>query len=131
MEVELLLRWSDTNNSTQGYECYLHQAGEYVTITRWKGGALSAPAGDANFDEIARVSFTTAPRNGDLFEASIVGNIITVKLQGITLITADVSSGGRTPIASGDPGIGFDTGGTGAETPSENYGFSDFSATGL
>jgi hypothetical protein len=128
MEVELLLRWSDTGNSTQGYECYLHQGGQYVTITRWKGLALNAPAGDSNFDEIARVTGTLVPNDGDLFEASIVGNIITVKLRGVTLISADVSSGGRTPIASGDPGIGFDTGGTGNETASTNYGFADFSA---
>lgn len=131
MEVELLLRWSDTANSTQGYECYLQQAGRYVTITRWKGTALSAPASIAYFDEITRVTDTLSPKDGDLYEAYIIGNTITVKLRGVTLITADVSSGGRTPIASGDPGVGFDTGGTGAETASTNYAFKDFSAKSL
>jgi hypothetical protein len=131
MEVELLLRWSDTGNSTQGYECYLHRSGEYVTITRWTGGAMSGAAGIGYFDEIARVSGTLSPNDGDLYEASIVGNIITVKLRGVTLITADVSAGGRTPIASGDPGIGFDAGHSGAETANSTFGLQDFSATGL
>lgn len=138
LEVELLLRWSDSYNSgtgvgiTQGYECFVHRNGEYITVMRWKGNPLTSYARyPADFDLLGEVLGITPPNHGDLFEAQIVGNIITVKLAGVTYLTVDVSSGGRTPIAGGAPGIGFDAGASGAETANDTFGFQDFYATTL
>ncbi|MEJ0099039.1 MAG: fibronectin type III domain-containing protein [Pseudomonadota bacterium] len=131
LEVELLLRFSDSANSTQGYECFLHQNGEYISIARWNGGALTAAATINYFAILASANNITAPRDGDLFEAQIVGNIITVKLAGATILTTDVSQYDGTVIASGNPGIGFDAGGSGQETANSTYGLADFSAQGL
>ncbi|MEJ0099044.1 MAG: hypothetical protein WDO12_04600 [Pseudomonadota bacterium] len=131
LEVELQLRVSDTAESTQGYECFLHQNGEYVSIARWSGKPLSAPASRSYFDILATRNNVTAPRDGDLFEAQIVANIITVKLQGDVILTADVSKFDGRVIATGDPGIGFDAGGSRKETANSTYGLKDFYARGL
>jgi hypothetical protein len=131
LEVELLLRFSDTNNSTRGYECFLHQSGEYVSIARWKGGPLGGPAAVGYFDILGGASNVMPPKDGDLFEAQIVGNIITVKLAGATIASVDVAKFDGTVIESGDPGIGFDAGASGSESPNSSYGFQDFSAKGL
>jgi len=131
LEVELLLRVSDTANSTQGYECFLHQNGEYVAIARWSGAPMSAPASIKYFDILGAANNITAPKDGDLYEAQIVGNIITVKLAGSTILTLDVSKFDGRVIESGDPGIGFDAGGSGSETLDSSYGLKDFSAKGL
>jgi hypothetical protein len=131
MEVELQLRVSDSANSTRGYECFLHQAGAYISIARWSGAPMSGPAGITYFDILGGADNVTAPQDGDLFEAQIVGNIVTVKLAGSTLLTLDVSQFDGVVINSGDPGIGFDAGGSGAETPNASYGFKDFFAKGL
>lgn len=130
-EYELRLRCFDNANACGGYEVFIHQSGLYLTVASWAGTTLSAPATIAYFDIIQQADNVTAPQDGDLFEAQIVGNIITAKLQGVTLLTCDVSQGGRTPWASGQPGIGFDAGGSGAETPNLNYGFNEFWAYGL
>ena len=131
MEVELLLRVSDTSNSTQGYECFLHQGGAYLSIARWKGTALTSPATISYFDILGGVNNITAPNDGDLFEAQIVGNIITVTLAGSQIISLDVSTFDGFVIPSGDPGIGFDAGGSGAESPDSSYGIKDYFAKGL
>jgi len=131
LEIELQLRVSDSANSTRGYECFLHQGGAYISLARWRGTALSAPATIGYFDILGHTDNITAPKDGDLFEAQIVGNIITVKLAGSTVLTVDVSKFDGVVIPSGDPGIGFDAGGSGAETADSTYGFKDFFAKGL
>jgi hypothetical protein len=131
LEIELQLRVSDSANSTRSYECFLHQGGAYISVARWHGTALNAPATIAYFDILGEKDNITAPKDGDLYEAQIVGNIITVKLAGATILTVDVSKFDGVVIPSGDPGIGFDAGGSGAETADSTYGFKDFSAKGL
>jgi hypothetical protein len=131
LEIELQLRVSDSANSTRGYECFLHQGGAYISVARWRGTALSAPASIAYFDILGEADNITPPKDGDLYEAQIVGNIITVKLAGSTILTVDVSKFDGVVIPSGDPGIGFDAGGSGAETADSTYGFKDFFAKGL
>ena len=109
-EIELQLRVSDSANSTRGYECFLHQGGAYISVARWRGTPLSAPANDRLLRHSRGVDNITPPKDGDLFEAQIVGNIITVKLAGKTITTVDVSKFDGVVIPSGDPGIGFDAG---------------------
>jgi hypothetical protein len=131
LEVELLLRVSDSANSVRGYECFLHQSGAYAALARWRGAPLSGPAGIDYFDILGGVDNVATPRDGDLFEAQIVGNIVTAKLSGATLFTIDVSRFDGVVFPSGDPGIGFDAGASGAETPNSSFGFKDFFAKSL
>jgi hypothetical protein len=124
LEIELQLRVSDSANSTRGYECFLHQGGAYISLARWRGTALSAPATIDYFDILGHTDNITPPEDGDLFEAQIVGNIITVKLAGSTILTVDVSKFDGVVIPSGDPGIGFDAGGSAAVTCARRAGWS-------
>jgi hypothetical protein len=131
-EVELWLRGSDSSNTVSGYEVYAHQAGEYFTLTIWTGGVLSAPPVFAYFDiPGAGTNGITAPADGDTMWAQIVGNSITAGINGTTYLTFDCTSGGRTPIPSGKPGIGFDSGASGSEGLTSEFGFKDFYATEL
>jgi hypothetical protein len=92
-EVELHLRWSDAPHWAQGYEINLGM-GSYMQIVRWNG-----PIGD--FTELASVWLPPA-NDGDIFRASIVGNVITGYLNGVPLVQATDST-----FATGNPGVGF------------------------
>lgn len=116
-EVEILLRWSDSENSAQGYECFIHHGGQYAKIVRWNG-----PYGD--FTTIADVGDVAAPRDGDMIRATAIGNIITLYLNDQMLAQAVDST-----YPTGNPGMGFfkDKDG-GANT---EFGFESYTATGL
>lgn len=103
-EIELLLRWLDTASTARGYECLLAHDGTYVAINRWNGNLN-------DFEILYEVDDVTIPQNGDTFSASIVGNVITVQLNGVTLVSGDVTA---SPLAAatpnwttGNPGMGF------------------------
>lgn len=130
-EYELHLLGTDGSDFVKCYEIYIHQSGAYFPITMWKGDPLSSAATASYFDTIADAGVVAAPQDGDLLWAQIVGNIVTAGINSSTYLTVDVTTGGRTRIPSGNPGIGFDAGGSGAETPTTNYGFKSFFATGL
>jgi hypothetical protein len=113
-EVELHLRWNDSTSSASGYECNIAWDGGYCQIVRWNGG----------FGSWAYVATTTgvpAPVTGDVFKASIVGNLIIVYLNDRELIRGTDST-----FASGNPGMGFYREAAGSNT---DYGFSSYSAT--
>jgi hypothetical protein len=115
-EVELLLRWSDSAHSATGYECNIHHQGLYAQIVRWNG-----PYG--SFTEIGRAPSPPQPKSGDVMKATIVGNVITVYVNGVQIMQATDST-----HKTGNPGMGFyiDPGASNAD-----FGFSSFSATGL
>lgn len=116
-EVEILLRWSDTETTAKGYECFLHTNGLFAKIVRWNGGYGS-------FTSIAHVDGVTVPQDGDILKATIIGDVITLYLNDEMLAQAIDST-----YSTGDPGIGFYKDAHGG--PPSDYGFTSYSATGL
>ena len=124
-ELEILLRFTSVPHRTTGYECFarcLTSASSYVQIVRWDG-----PLG--KFTYLADMRGTNyGLNNGDIVRASIVGNVITVYINGVekARVTDDT-------FKTGNPGIGeflaCDTGqGIGSNS---DFGFSSFTARGL
>jgi hypothetical protein len=115
-EVELLLRWSDSAHSAQGYEINIQHNGLYAQVVRWNG-----PFG--SFQEIARANNLPAPKTGDVYRATIVGTLITVYYNNNQIMQAADSR-----WATGQPGMGFfvEPGASNSE-----LGFTRFTAKGL
>jgi hypothetical protein len=121
-EVEILLRWRDGAHDSTGYECNLAFNGQYAEIIKWPG-----PLGtqSSQFTFISRGNPVAAGvHDGDVFQADVIGNVITSRLNGRVLAT-----GTDTSLPSGGaPGIGFYCEGAPC---SQKYSFTQFSATGL
>jgi hypothetical protein len=124
-ELEILLRFTGTPHCTTGYECFarcLSSTASYVQIVRWDG-----PLG--KFTYLADKRGTNyGLNNGDIVKASIVGNVITVYINGVTKARATDDT-----FKTGNPGIGeflaCDSGqGIGSNS---DFGFSSFTARGL
>lgn len=111
-EVELLLRWSDAPHVAQGYEVLLSCGGE-VQIVRWNG-----PIGD--FTPIGATGTYSGLRDGDVFSATVVGQVIKGYVNG-NLIAQAVDS----TYPDGSPGIGFFKRVLGANS---DFGFKSFTA---
>jgi hypothetical protein len=98
-ELEILLRWDSSPQRTTGYECFarcLDSGDSYVQIVRWEG-----PLG--KFTYLADLRGTNyGLKHGDILKASIVGNVITVYINGVE--KARVSDD---TYQTGNPGIGF------------------------
>ena len=127
LEIELQLRVSDSANSTRGYECFLHQGGAYISVARWRGTALSAPASISYFDILGAWTTSLRPKMATFSKRRLSATSSPSSSQGKIITTVDVSKFDGVVIPSGDPGIGFDAGGSGAETADSSYGFKDFS----
>lgn len=116
-EVELLLRFQITANSARGYEVDFSFGGSLVQIIRWDGTIEDFhPLGNTPTDPGGLAS-------GDVLNATMVGNLITVYKNGSSISTVTDNT-----FADGNPGMGFfmRPGGT-----LENFCFSQFTATGL
>ncbi len=114
-EAEIHLRWADSASSARGYECNLAYNGGYAEVVRWNG-----PLGDYTYVSPQGSGGPGAVRDGDVFEAQIVGTIITTWLNGHQLQHVDVASIGGTVWTDGDPGMGFWRGaGCGARAPDQ------------
>jgi hypothetical protein len=124
-EIEILLRFTSSPHRTTGYECFARcvtSERSYVQIVRWDGtlGKFTylADKRGANF----------GLNNGDILKASVIGNVITVSVNGVekARVTDDT-------FKMGDPGIGeylaCETG-QGIES-NFDFGFSSFAARGL
>lgn len=119
-EVEILLRWSDAEHHSTGYECNLAKDGSYAEIIRWPG----PPATNKNqFTFIAHGDAPDGVHDGDVFSGTVSGSTISCSLNGVTLVSATDSS-----IKSGNPGIGFYAEGAPA---TRKFSFTDFSARSL
>jgi chitodextrinase len=114
-EVELLLRWADAAHVARGYEVNLSFDGSYAQIVRWNG-----PLGD--FTYLATGSFPGL-QDGDVFKATIVGDVITGYVNDIQILQAVDNT-----YATGNPGIGFFRN---ASASAIDVGFTSFSATDL
>ncbi len=97
-ELEILLRWTSSAHRTTGYECFarcLTSDSSYVQIVRWDG-----PLG--KFTYLADMRGTNyGLKQGDILKASVIGNVITVYINGIQKARAIDDT-----FKTGSPGIG-------------------------
>ncbi len=124
-EVEILLRFASSAHRATGYECFarcVNNSSSYVEIVRWDG-----PLG--KFTYLARMHGSDyGLNNGDLLKASIVGNLITLYINGIK--KAEVTDD---TFKTGNPGIGEFLACEGKHGLGSNrdFGFSSFAAWGI
>ncbi len=124
-ELEILLRWTSSDHSTTGYECFarcVSNESSYVQIVRWEGLL-------GKFTYLADKRGTNyGLLNGDTLKASVVGNTITVYINGVekARVTDDT-------YKTGNPGIGEFLCCDGAHGVGSNsdFGFSSFTARGI
>lgn len=110
MEVELLLRWSDTNalrstaygdTHSDGYEININQNGDYFQLGRFKGALLASAV------------VPPVPATGDLFEAQIQQSGANAIIQAwwtpiaTGVRTRHINYTDTSPVLIGQPGIGF------------------------
>jgi hypothetical protein len=100
--VQIRLRHNMRPNFCNGYEVFfrvLDSDAGYAEIVRWNG-----PVG--GFTSLKKlVGKPYGVKNGDIIEASVVGDVITGYLNGIEMISVVDDK-----IKSGAPGIGFNFG---------------------
>jgi len=124
-ELEILLRWTSSAHRTTGYECFarcLNNASSYVQIVRWDG-----PLG--KFTYLADMRGTDyGLKHGDILKASIIGNVITVYINGVEKARAMDNT-----HKTGNPGIGHFLACKGGQGIGSNadFGFSSFTARGI
>jgi hypothetical protein len=101
-EVEIRLRSSITPHSCTGYEVFwrcLKTDEGYAEIVRWNGPIMG-------FTSLARAQGAEyGVSDGDVVEATIVGNQITSYINGVAVLSATDEK-----FANGSPGIGFNFG---------------------
>jgi hypothetical protein len=113
-EFEILLRWSDAPHGARGYEINLSYDGSYQQVVRWNGAY-------GDFTPLAE-NMHPALKDGDEFEATIVGNVITTYINKHRVLrVADETH------RTGDPGIGFFRGDCGSN---DMIGIASFEAVG-
>jgi len=118
-EVELRLRSSISPHNCTGYEVMFRcskipQA--YCNIARWEG-----PLGKFTMLKETRGS-EYGVKTGDVVKASMIGNILTVYINGVQMIRLSDDR-----FANGNPGIGYYL--EGATGVIGDFGFSSFMAT--
>ena len=124
-EVEILLRWTSTAQSTTGYECFarcLNDSSSYLQIVRWDG-----PLGRFTY-LFNKSGIKYGLKHGDILKASVIGNVITLYINNVELAQVRDST-----YSTGNPGIGFflesrDSHGIGSN---QDYGFTSFTARGI
>lgn len=117
-EVEILMRWADSAHVARGYECNVAFDGSYAQIVRWNG-----PVGDYTY--LSSGSVPGGVHDGDTVGASVVGNTITLSVNGVVRATAQDST-----FTTGNPGIAFWRGMSGCGTRGD-YGFTSFTASSV
>jgi hypothetical protein len=101
LEAELLLRFDISANNARGYEVDLVFSSTQMHFVRWNGPKNS-------FTDISGgISTGVTMNDGDVWFASAVGNIITIKCNGTTVYTHDISGDTGSQWTDGNPGIGF------------------------
>jgi len=107
-EIEIRLRSSVSAHWCSGYEVLCG-----FEIIRWNGafGSFTALSDEGPHAEV---------HDGDIFEASMIGNVITVYING-----AKVNRAVDNTFATGNPGMGFFT----RNSSPQPFGFSSFTAT--
>lgn len=118
-EIELHLRWSDSEHNARGYEVLVEANNHYAYIVRWNGalGDFTILSSSSTF------SLPRTPVSGDVLRAQMVGSEITVYFNG-----DQVGSITDTTWTDGNPGIGFYSDDPSGE-PNDRFCFTSFSAT--
>lgn len=120
VEAEIRLRSTLTSHVNKGYEIdfSVSSGSPYIAVIRWNGAL-----GDFTDITPPPQDLTTHLIDGDVVFASIIGNRILVKRNGVTVYNFTDNS-----FASGNPGMGFSVpvGPPGTDT---TYGWSSFTAT--
>ncbi len=114
-EVEIRLRSSMTPHACTGYEVFwrcLKTEEGYAEIVRWNGRVRDFTSLKKNTG--ARYGV----KDGDIVEATIVGNVIKGYVNGVEVISATDDT-----FASGSPGIGFNFG---VGDTNVDFGLTDF-----
>src|SRR5690349_24525949 len=122
-EIDLHLRMTMLPGSPDRvftYEIDVVPSLRAITIARWNG-----PQG--NFTNL-NTGFISGINDGDVIDATVTGPataaVITVKLNGVTIVTATDTAG----LSAGNPGMGFDAG---TQADGANFGIRSFTATSL
>jgi len=101
-EVQFRLRHTMKPRWCSGYEIFwrcLKAEGAYAEIIRWNGRV-------GDFTSLARLAGSDyGVQDGDVFEATVVGGLITGYVNGVEMISAVDDT-----FATGGPGIGFNFG---------------------
>jgi hypothetical protein len=122
-ELEILLRWASSANTTTGYECFarcVNDETSYLQVVRWDG-----PLGKFTYlADMKGVDYGF--KHGDILKASIVGNVITVSINDIQKARVVDDT-----FKTGNPGIGVFLGGAQGIGTNTDFGFSRFSARGI
>jgi hypothetical protein len=118
-EVELRLRSSISPHNCTGYEIMFRCSKTpeaYCNIARWEG-----PLG--KFTYLKKMEGSKyGVKTGDVVKASMIGNVLTVYINGVQMIQVTDNK-----FTRGNPGIGFYL--EGATGVMGDYGFSSFMAT--
>ncbi len=123
-ELEILLRWTSSAHSTTGYECFARctsDGSSYLQIVRWEG-----PLG--KFTYLAnKGGVEYGLKSGDILKASIVGNLITVYINGVEKARVKDDT-----YKTGNPGIGLflQCSGRHGIGSNKDYGFKSFTVRG-
>ena len=123
-EIELVLRGNLSAHVATGYEITVKAADDsnsYLIIVRWNG-----PYGGFTYLVNNLVGPAYGVKTGDVFEATIVGNVITAYINGVQ--KAQVTDYW---YATGHPGMGFYLGHTNyafCAGTNAGYGFSNYTA---
>jgi hypothetical protein len=131
-EVEMLFRCAAGSTALRGYECFLEQRGQYLSLVK----RLGTNGGVEGVDYIFLVDVfpVTSPNDGDEFKATIQGNVFTAYLAGSLIWTHDITKDKNGTAVStyndGSVGIGFDGPGGGGYADSK-WGFKSFTASTL
>jgi len=124
-EVEILLRWTSSEHSTTGYECFgkcVVGNRSWLQIVRWDG-----PLGKYT-TLVDKRGPDVGLKDGDILKASVVGNVITLYVNGVERARATDDT-----FKTGNPGIGIYLEcprGRGVGTNAD-YGFKNFTARAI
>jgi hypothetical protein len=114
-EVEIRLRSTLTAHNCTGYEVFwrcLKTEAAYVQIVRWNGKVKDR----TSLQKRSGAQFGV--KDGDVVQATIVGNVIKGYLNGVEVITATDKT-----YAAGNPGMGFNYG---VGRTNADFGFSSY-----
>lgn len=124
-EVEILLRWKSSAHITTGYECFarcIKDSSSYLQIVRWDG-----PLGKFTY-LVDKSGAEYGLMNGDMLKASVIGDIITVYINGEEKARVRDNT-----HKTGNPGIGMFLESKNGKGVGSNmdYGFTSFTARSI